>query len=892
MSLPLIPGIRAPRPRRSVGVLALLAVLIGSYLLIALSNARGLKRPSAGFVYYQELSGQLDCGAVTFDALRATENLGQTYLRGVNGHPIVPTRFGTAQVEKLLDHRPGAINRFELASSKGETHTLSLPVGTPRLSNLAHQAPARLLYPLVGFLYLALGLWAWWKRPTDRAATSMLLFTLVACTTMQLNLELDGLARALGLAQRFIFPLYGPALINFGVRFTGYHQNPPLKRLTFGALLVALALGGVQTLYPGDAGPVFVWAEILVGALLIGSVSICVALGISVARSQSPLALRRRGRLLAKTNLVAFFIPSLTLFTPDLPCEWVVVLSLMTTFPIAMAYAMVRHGVFNFRIVLRQGLVYGLLSVSALLAYLGLVLLVLTFAEEAPQTTTIGAGIVALAVVLLSLMQLRVQGAINRFVFRSRYVFSDAIAQASARLASAKSRDAMTEAVATALLGKLRLSRAALAIYRGDKTMECIPLGPAEVRRARDATADDEIVPLPAHLVPALIAPVRRALATQHIVTAYDSAAASAQVVQPERLSASGTVSARCDEGTFWSRFGLEAVVPLTVGTESNGSRVVGCLLLGPRVDGKPLDSADEHLIFTLANQLSVAVENTAAFEEIRSLKDGLEQQVLDRTQDLSRALTDLKRAQVQLIESEKQAMLGRLVAGMAHEINTPLGTLRSSVDTLGRVVGGYRRYVEAQSVLGDGDAQRLQRSSSAADGLLSVMNDSADRLIRLMGSLKRFVSLDQSSHQRLDVRDSIDSALAVLGPSLTPGITIRQNYVDSDLRIKGDPAKLNQLFWNLLQNSLTALQGKGEIRIDARRDADRIAVDLSDNGVGIPEDRLHDVFDFGFTHKNGRVGLRLGLPTSKLTVDELGGEISIHSVPGEGTSVHLRLPG
>jgi C4-dicarboxylate-specific signal transduction histidine kinase len=171
-------------------------------------------------------------------------------------------------------------------------------------------------------------------------------------------------------------------------------------------------------------------------------------------------------------------------------------------------------------------------------------------------------------------------------------------------------------------------------------------------------------------------------------------------------------------------------------------------------------------------------------------------------------------------------------------------------------------------------------------------MNDSADRLIRLMGSLKRFVSLDQSSHQRLDVRDSIDSALAVLGPSLTPGVTIRQNYVDSDLRIKGDPAKLNQLFWNLLQNSLTALQGKGEIRIDARRDANQIKVDLSDNGVGIPEERLHDVFDFGFTQKNGRVGLRLGLPTSKLTVDELGGEISIQSVPGEGTSVHLSLPG
>jgi signal transduction histidine kinase len=890
--LPLTPRIIAARPRRSTAVVALVVGLIAAYLTLALSNTRGLKRPSAGFVYEQQIGGQLEVNPVTLEAFRATEGLGELTVATINGRPVPYGRVGSAVVSSMLDTSPGAQNRFGLLTRSGEVVELELGVASPRLTYLAQQAPQRVLYPFVGLLYLALGLWAWWKRPSDRAATSMLLFTLVACTSMQLNLELDAIAQAIGVVQRFIFPLYGPAVINFGIRFTGYHQNRWLERLTSGALLAAIAIGAALTQFPGRTASGFEWGQLAAGTLLFASVSLCVALGISVARSHSPLALRRRGRLLAKTNLVAFFIPSSTVLLPGWPGDWVVVICLLTTFPIAMAYAMVRHGVFNFRIVLRQGLVYALLSVGALLAYVGLVLVVLTFAEEAPHTTTLGASFVAVVVVLLSLLQLRIQGSINRFVFRSRYLFSDAIAQASAKLASAKSRAAMTEAVATALLGKLRLSRAALAIYRGDKTMECIPLGPAAAPGTDEGGSYDEVVPLPAHLVPNLIAPVRRALDTQHIVTAYDSAAASAQIAQPERLSASGTVSARCDEGTFWSRFGLEAVVPLAVGTESNGSRVVGCLLLGPRRDGKPLDSADEHLIFTLANQLSVAVENTAAFEEIRSLKDGLEQQVLERTQDLSRALSELKRAQVQLIESEKQAMLGRLVAGMAHEINTPLGTLRSSVDTLGRLMGGYQRYVETQSGLGDADAKRLERTNGAADGLLAVMNDSAERLIRLMGSLKRFVSLDQSSHQRLDVRDSIDSALAVLGPSLTPGVTIRQNYLDSDLRIKGDPAKLNQLFWNLLQNSLTALQGKGEIRIDARRDQGQITVDLSDNGVGIPEERLHDVFDFGFTQKNGRVGLRLGLPTSKLTVDELGGEISIQSVPGEGTSVHLRLPG
>jgi len=598
--------------------------------------------------------------------------------------------------------------------------------------------------------------------------------------------------------------------------------------------------------------------------------------------------------LLAKTSLVAFFVPTLTVILPDVPGEWVVVVGLLLTFPMAMAYAIIRHGVFNFRVVLRQGLVHALLSVGVLIGYLGATLAALRLAslnDHRPSSLTLA----ALLVLGLSLLQLRLQRAINQSVFRSRDVFGDVVALASAQLANAKTRAAVLDVVRDALLGKLELSRAALATAeRGSGAWHCSSL------RAEPASPDsDSPPPLPSQLWPARYAPLRRALASQAIVTAYDSAAASAHVAHEPRPRQSAAPPEPAadggDEGTFWTHFGFQAVVPLAVGTESVQSRVVGLLLLGPKVEGRPLDSADERLVLTLAHQLAVAVENAAAFDEIRSLKDGLEQQVAERTRDLSNALLDLQRAQGQLIESEKQAMLGRLVAGMAHEINTPLGTLRSSVDTLRRIVhapapgaSGLRASSPGSS---DGRAPPSSRPGGAVDGLLEVMASSAERLHQLVSRLKRFVSLDRATHQQLDVRESIDSALSVLGPSLTPGITIRQNYADSDLSLQGDRAKLNQLFWNLLQNSLTALNGRGEIRIEARRDEDQIEVDLSDNGVGIPEERLHDVFDFGFSQKNGRVGLRLGLPTSKLTVDELGGEISIESSPGRGTSVRLRLP-
>lgn len=889
---PYTPSPRASRRApRSPGVVALLGLFALLLLTICQSKLQTLTRPSAGFAFHQHLSGEVEAIAITAPAARATEGERDWRVLAVNRQPVTSDRRALAKIARSLDVRPQASNEFELQSPRGQRRHVSLEVSMPRFVHLYLSSPETVLYPLVGLLYVALGLWVWWKRPEDRAATPMLIMTLAAASVLGCSFGVDLAAVWTMRWEHVVLPLYAPALVHFGLKFTGYH--PRRRLLTRVVLLAALALGAFEFLYSGANPAAFRLAQVAIGALLAGSVVVTTRLGLRVARSPSPLALQRRGRLLAKTSLVAFFIPTLTVILPDVPGEWVVVVGLLLTFPMAMAYAIIRHGVFNFRVVLRQGLVHALLSVGVLIAYLALTLAALRLAHLNDHKL----GSLTLAAVLVlgsSLLELRLQRAVNQFVFRSRDVFGDAVALASAQLANAKTRAAVMDVVREALLGKLELSRAALATAESGATAwHCSSLRPESKAAGADSPAQ-----LPSQLWPARYAPLRRALASQAIVTAYDSAAASAQGAherRPRRSPAAAEPAAQGDdEATFWTHFGFHAIVPLAVGTESLESRVVGLLLLGPKVEGRPLDSADERLVLTLAHQLAVAVENASAFDEIRSLKDGLERQVAERTRDLSNALTDLQRAQGQLIESEKQAMLGRLVAGMAHEINTPLGTLRSSVDTLRRIVhGGPRGVASGIAVRSsvDGWAPPSSRSDTAIDGLLEVMTSSAERLHQLVSRLKRFVSLDRATHQQLDLRESIDSALSVLGPSLTPEITIRQNYSDSDLSLQGDRAKLNQLFWNLLQNSLTALNGRGEIRIEARRDADQIEVDLSDNGIGIAEERLHDVFDFGFSQKNGRVGLRLGLPTSKLTVDELGGEISIESSPGRGTSVRLRLP-
>src|SRR5262249_15122818 len=158
----------------------------------------------------------------------------------------------------------------------------------------------------------------------------------------------------------------------------------------------------------------------------------------------------------------------------------------------------------------------------------------------------------------------------------------------------------------------------------------------------------------------------------------------------------------------------------------------VGLLLLGPKRLGKPLDSAEEQLVLTLAHQLAVALENAAAFDEIRSLEQGLERQVEERTRALSTALSDLKRAPGLPIEWEKLAMLERLVAGVAHESNTPLGTLRSSVDTLQRIAGAAARPAAETRELLPARGSALERgrrelSAQAVAGLLELIATSSE---------------------------------------------------------------------------------------------------------------------------------------------------------------------
>jgi two-component system, NtrC family, sensor kinase len=254
---------------------------------------------------------------------------------------------------------------------------------------------------------------------------------------------------------------------------------------------------------------------------------------------------------------------------------------------------------------------------------------------------------------------------------------------------------------------------------------------------------------------------------------------------------------------------------------------------------------------------------------------------------DLERTLVELKNSQTERIQAEKMAALGRLVAGVAHEVNSPLGALSSAIDTFGRA---YFRVVELLGPAGPAVAEKAASLNSTLEETLQVAQSACQRMDSLVRTMRRFANLDHAPLRRADIRDCIESTLALLNHELRGEIRIVKDF-GSAAHIECYPMELNQLFTCLLMNSIEAIEGAGEIRIRTWETQDRLMVGIGDSGRGIAREHIEKIFDPGFTTKGVGVGTGLGLPTCQKIVEKHRGTIEIESQPGVGTVVTLSLP-
>ncbi|WP_339675808.1 ATP-binding protein [uncultured Zhongshania sp.] len=262
---------------------------------------------------------------------------------------------------------------------------------------------------------------------------------------------------------------------------------------------------------------------------------------------------------------------------------------------------------------------------------------------------------------------------------------------------------------------------------------------------------------------------------------------------------------------------------------------------------------------------------------ELQNANVNLEQIVDKRTQALSKALDDLKMQQGQLIQSEKMASLGQMVAGVAHEINTPLGYASSNVEIVRETMQAMDGEVDAESIL-------------EFDTLLADTEYGLKQIAELVMSLKDFSRVDRSQSQLFDLNEGIETALKICNSQLKDGVKVTRMFADLP-EISCAPSQLNQVFLNLITNAAQAMDGKGQICIRTSVVDDNVEVAISDSGSGMDEETRAHIFEPFFTTKPVGKGTGLGLSIVFRIIEDHGGTIRVESELGKGTEFFIRLP-
>jgi len=283
----------------------------------------------------------------------------------------------------------------------------------------------------------------------------------------------------------------------------------------------------------------------------------------------------------------------------------------------------------------------------------------------------------------------------------------------------------------------------------------------------------------------------------------------------------------------------------------------------------------DLRLLCAVASQIGLAIENARFSEELKKTNENLERLVEERTAALAQT-------QMKLYQTEKIASLSRLVAGVAHEINNPLGALKSNLDLLTgmteKIAAGSAQNPDESEQLGS--LTELGRTSSAA----------CARIMSVVRSLSSFAHLDKAALKMSDINSGIRNTVQLMDPLLA---------ADVDIELKlGEippthcyPALLNEAFMNLLVNACQAIEGSGRVTIETCCEDNNIIVKIQDTGCGIPQDRLQTIFDPGFTTKGRGVGVGLGLPIVSSVIREHKGSVEVESETGKGSLFTIRLP-
>ncbi len=484
----------------------------------------------------------------------------------------------------------------------------------------------------------------------------------------------------------------------------------------------------------------------------------------------------------------------------------------------------------------RRAAYYLILTGAVGAAYVGAVFLFNVVLQAGAVTDSPVFPIVFTFAVLLFFdpLRTRLQALVDRVFFRTRYDGARVLARVGAELTATLQRDRIAALV-----------RACVDEALPNGGTRLIVAGP--------------VAPVLAEVPAGLLEPLRAG----RILTAFDRGAEASVTAGLAAL-------------------GAEVAVPLVF-----RDQLCGVLTLGPKRSGLSYGADDVEFLRALGNQAAIALANAGSYEALVELNARLEERVRERTaqleganRELGEAYAELKNAEVQLVRSEKMASLGRLVAGVAHEINNPVSFIATSVIPL-------RRRLEEALADAPPEVARLLRE---AGEIVDVMARGADRTASIVKDLRAFSRLGEASRRLADLHEGLDVSIRLLEPRWRGRITVHRDYGLLP-PVECDPGQLNQVFMNVLANAADAIAGSGNVWIETRAADATVTVTVRDDGAGMTPEVMGRIFDPFFTTKDVGRGTGLGLAISHGVVAAHGGRIEVDSAPGAGARFRIVLP-
>ncbi|MGR3296016.1 MAG: ATP-binding protein [Candidatus Bathyanammoxibius sp.] len=313
-------------------------------------------------------------------------------------------------------------------------------------------------------------------------------------------------------------------------------------------------------------------------------------------------------------------------------------------------------------------------------------------------------------------------------------------------------------------------------------------------------------------------------------------------------------------------------------------------------------------------NQLTGSLKNTIKEKEeyagkLADMNVNLEKKVQERTlalkdsnKQLEQAFKELQGAQSQLVQSEKMASLGQLVAGIAHEINNPVSFVYGNMDHLEEYMKDIKGVLSGFMGLKSLSPEEKKRMDDLIrevdlefllkdlDKLIKSCKNGAERTKDIVASLRSFSRLDEAALKEADIHEGIDSTLEILTHNYKNRITVHKDYGEVQ-KVHCYASQLNQVFMNLLANAAQAIEGKGDVWIKTRAEGGKVLISIKDSGKGISKENMNKLFTPFFTTKPVGQGTGLGLSISYGIVEKHNGRIWAESKEGVGTTFNIELP-